>query len=53
MVFYTVMAAENAACLAIFLQFSEYHVNDAWFHTAAPIIVVAASVLGMSCLNFC
>lgn len=47
MVFYTIMAAENAACLAIFLQFSEYHVNDNWFHAVAPITVVTASVVGM------
>ena len=52
MVFYTVIAVENAACLAIFLQFAEHHVNDEWFHTAAPIIVVTGSLLGVYYLIF-
>ena len=52
MVFYTIMAAENAACLAIFMQFSEYDMNDGWFHAIAPITVVTASVLGMCRLFF-
>ena len=46
MTFYVITAAENAACLAIFLRFSHEHSNDEWLHTAAPIMIVAGSLLG-------
>lgn len=46
MVFYTITAAENAACLAMFLQFSQPHERDQWLHTAAPLLIVAGSLIG-------
>lgn len=50
-VFYTITATENAACLAVFLQFSDGHIYDKELHTAAPIIIVFGSLIGMFKIN--
>lgn len=47
-IFYTVTAAENAACLVIFHQFSHDHSENVWFHTTAPVLIVVGSFLGKS-----
>ena len=45
-IFYTVIATENAACVAIYLQLSKEQDIRPWFHTLAPILVLAGFILG-------
>ncbi|XP_045029930.1 uncharacterized protein LOC116922800 isoform X2 [Daphnia magna] len=45
-VFYTVTATENAACLAMFLRFSHTHQDRPWFDIAAPTLIIIGSILG-------
>ncbi|KZS02439.1 XK-related protein [Daphnia magna] len=45
-VFYTVTATENAACLAMFLRFSRTHQDRPWFDIAAPTLIIIGSILG-------
>lgn len=46
--FYTIIAAENVACLAFFMKFPEQHDNDQWLHSYGPVLVVVGSLLGHS-----
>lgn len=49
-IFYTVTATENAACLAVFLQFAPEHLHDQWLHTTGPVLIVIGALTGQ-CLS--